>query len=202
MNNNNIVLKTECLSGLLLLNNNPNIIRLKKKLLNITLNKSMDDTARSSALINYINVHLNKPLDFYLSKYNTDNLPVYNLSLKEGWKSLNQYKNIPGIYKFTALPLYGGEDTYLGSTKNIYQRCYVQHKNQAFNNTNKHLLFYNKVIQNSWESFELSILAIIPDYCKEFIKLYPEFDLSKNDIIILSDLITLELTIAEQIYLN
>lgn len=100
------------------------------------------------------------------------------------------------------MPLFGGVDTYLGSTKNIYQRCYIQHKNHAFINTKKHLLFYNKVVQNGWESFQFSILAIIPDYCAEFSKIYPEYEISKKDMLILSDLISLELTIAEQIYLN
>ncbi len=169
MNYINILLSTKTVS-ILLLNNNPNILRLKNKLINVTLNESTDNT-----LTNYIKIHLDKPLEFYLSKFNPENLPVYNLSLKEGWKSLDQYKNIPGIYKFTALPLFGGVDTYLGSTKNIYYRCYIQHKNQAFINTKKHLLFYNKVVHNGWESFQLSILALIPDYCKKFTKLYPEF---------------------------
>jgi hypothetical protein len=138
---------------------------------------------------------LDKPLDYYLSKYDPEILPIYNLSLKEGWKSLEQAlreKNIPGIYKFTALPLYGGVDAYIGSTKNIYQRCYIQHKNHAFINTKKHLLFYNKVVQNGWESFQFNILAIIPDYRIEFAKIYPEYVISKKDILIFSDLISLE----------
>jgi hypothetical protein len=66
----------------------------------------------------------------------------------------------------------------------------------ALVNTKKHLLFYNKVVQNGWESFQLSILTIIPDYCIEFAKIYPEYIISKKDIFILSDLVSLELTIA------
>jgi hypothetical protein len=69
-------------------------------------------------------------------------------------------------------------------------------QNHAFVNTKKHHLFYNKVVQNGWESFQLSILTIIPDYCIEFAKIYPEYIISKKDILILSDLVSLELTIA------
>lgn len=174
--------------SILLLNNNPNILRLKNKLVNY---ESTDKT-----ITNYIKIYLDRPLDYYLSKYDPEIFPIYNLSLKQGWKSLEKYKNIPGIYKFTALFLNDSTDTYIGSTKNIYQRCYIQHKNHAFVNTKKHYLFYNKVVQNGWESFQLSILTIIPDYCIEFAKIYPEYIISKKDILILSDLVSLELTIA------
>jgi len=78
MNYINILLSTKTVS-ILLLNNNPNILRLKNKLINVTLNESTDNT-----LTNYIKIHLDKPLEFYLSKFNPENLPVYNLSLKEG----------------------------------------------------------------------------------------------------------------------
>ncbi len=60
----------------MILNNNLNILRLKNKLVNY---KSTDKT-----ITNYIKIYLDKPLDYYLSKYNPEIMPIYNLSLKQG----------------------------------------------------------------------------------------------------------------------
>ena len=59
------------------------------------------------------------------------------------------YKNIPGVYQFSI-----GNESYIGSTTNLFIRCITQHKNNALTNTPKHNKFYSKVLKNSWNAFK------------------------------------------------
>ena len=54
------------------------------------------------------------------------------------------YKGVPGIYLFSS-----DDNSYLGSSKNLFTRCFTQHKNNAFTQISKHSKFYNNVVTNS-----------------------------------------------------
>ena len=86
--------------------------------------------------------------------------------------------------------------------KNIYNRCYIQHKNQAFTHTNKHKLFYNKVVKFGWDKFIFNIICIITNHVNNFSEKYPHYILTDIDKLILEDLTNYELTVAEQLNLN
>jgi len=49
-----------------------------------------------------------------------------------------------GIYIFV-----NGKNSYLGSSQNLFNRCFVKHKNKAFTNTSKHTKFYSNVVKNT-----------------------------------------------------
>ena len=106
------------------LNNNPNILRLKNKLVNY---ESTDKT-----ITNYIKIYLDKPLDYYLSKYDPEMLPIYNLSLKQGWKFLEEYKkeypNLPNTNFLTWLIGFveGDGSFVISKTKNSLQFVITQ----------------------------------------------------------------------------
>jgi len=48
---------------------------------------------------------------------------------------------------------------------NIY---FIQHKNHAFNNKNKHTLFYNKVVKYGWNYFKFNTLYFLPTHVRLF----------------------------------
>ena len=89
---------------------------------------------------------------------------------------LNKFKT--GVYKF-----YICLDSYIGSTNNLYQRCFNQHKNYTHKKTSKHKLFYSKVIKHGWEKFYLNILYTNPNHLYNFI--HPNFKLAEEDKLIL-----------------
>ena len=68
---------------------------------------------------------------------------IANIDLSLSWDLLRNFKKVPGIYQFTL-----ASDSYIGSTKDIYNRCFIQHKNRAFTSQNKHKKFYTLVEKN------------------------------------------------------
>lgn len=125
----------------------------------------------------------------------------------EGKNEIN-YENIKmfhlgGIYLFSS-----GENSYLGSSKDLFKRCFTQHKNNAFTQTSKHSKFYNNVVTNSsclWRGrsiFTLYILDLTPNHIEIFAKLNPNHIITKTEYNYLQDLTLYELTIAEQIYMD
>jgi hypothetical protein len=45
-------------------------------------------------MTNYIKIYLDRPLDYYLSKYDPEIFPIYNLSLKQGARSDKIFRGI------------------------------------------------------------------------------------------------------------
>lgn len=64
-----------------------------------------------------------------------------------------------GIYQFT-----NGAHSYVGSTRDLHQRCYIQHRLDAFNKFKRHVLFYTNVIKYGWKNFTFRILTLIPNH--------------------------------------
>lgn len=93
-------------------------------------------------------------------------------------------------------------ESYLGSTKDLYIRCFKQHKNNAFTKTSKHKKFYNYVVKNTWSAFTLNILDLTPNHIELFSKMNPNYILTMKEYNILLDLTLYELTIAEQVYMD
>lgn len=113
------------------------------------------------------------------------------------WDFIKEFKSTFGVYQFVI-----GSDSYIGSTKNICNRCYIQHKNQAFTKTSKHKLFYNSVIKNGWDKFILNVFCVTPNHVNVFSEEYPHFILTDKDYLRLQDLTYYELTVAEKLNLN
>nr|YP_009912216.1 hypothetical protein [Phallus echinovolvatus]QLD96652.1 hypothetical protein [Phallus echinovolvatus] len=105
----------------------------------------------NTKLETYVNSVINIPLEEFLLKYDPSNNHCIKSSLlsksPNKWSFLKEFKLVPGIYQFELIK---GFDSYIGSTKDLYKRCYTQHRTQAITHTNKHKLFYNKVISQGW----------------------------------------------------
>jgi len=84
----------------------------------------------------YVQSILSIPLNVISAKYGSgikkNPIIKINLNLPEEWQNLHKYKFIAGIYLFV-----NGKNSYLGSSKNLFNRCFVEHKNKAFTNTSK-----------------------------------------------------------------
>lgn len=146
----------------------------------------------------YIQSILSIPLNVVATKYgNGIKNPLIKINLPEEWHLLRKYKLIAGIYLFV-----NDINSYLGSSKNLFNRCFVEHKNKAFTNTSKHKKFYNNVVKNTWNDFTLYILELIPNHIELFINLNPYYVLNFNEYKLLSLLNLYEITIAEQIYMD
>jgi group I intron endonuclease len=165
----------------------------------------VDEGPVSLELENYVNSVLGVPLEDYSLKYD----PANNTFVKSErlsrytsgrWYFLKDFKLVatpPGIYQFLI-----GSDSYIGSTKDLFKRCFIQHKNHAFTHTNKHKLFYNKVVSHGWKSFNLNILSLVPNHVRLFAEHKPDYIMTERDLLILLDLTSYELTIAEQLHLD
>jgi hypothetical protein len=122
---------------------------------------------------------------------------IANIDLSFSWDLLRDFKKVPGIYQFTL-----GTESYIGSTKDIYNRCFIQHKNRAFTSQNKHKKFYSLVEKNGWNKFTLSILRVTHNHVTNFAENFPNYVLTDKDLKILHLLTSYELTVIEQIYLE
>ena len=111
------------------------------------------------------------------------------------------FKSTAGIYKFTM-----GTDSYIGSTKDIYNRCFIKHKNDAFTKTKRHKLFYDSVVKNGWSKFTFNLspygACVIPNHVDVFAEKFKNHILTDNDLVLLKDLTSYELTVAEQLCLD
>lgn len=122
--------------------------------------------------INRIHQNVNKP-SVGSKFYCATNKFIVSKPLSSSWYFLNDFKSIAGIYQFLV-----DSESYIGSTKDIYKRCFTEHKNNAFVKTKKHRLFYNSVIKNGWDKYTLNIICVIPNYgakrgfCREISWLY------------------------------
>ena len=149
-------------------------------------------------LINYANSILSLSIPELANKYGRNvNSPISKYTLPDEWDDLRNYKGVPGIYQF-----YNEKDSYLGSSKDLFTRCFKQHKNNALTKESIHKKFYSNVVKNTWSSFTLNILEIIPNHIELFVKSNPNYVLTKNEYDFLLDLTLYELTIAEQVYID
>lgn len=119
----------------------------------------------------YVKSILSIPLNVLVTKYGSGiKNPLIKLSLPQDWNLLRSYKLMAGIYIFVI-----GKNSYLGSSQNLFNRCFVEHKNKAFTNTSKHTKFYSNVVKNTWDAFTLFILELIPNHIELFVKLNPNY---------------------------
>lgn len=130
------------------------------------------------------------------SSYELSNSLV-TIDLKLSWDPLKNFKNVSGIYQFII-----GTESYIGSSKDIYNRCFFQHKNKALTSSSIHKKFYGKVKTNGWNNFIFKFLYETPNHIQVFSEKYPDYILSDKDIQILQYLTSYELTFTEQLYLD
>ena len=174
--------------------NNPRILKLQFKFINHFAGKV--PTLLGTSVLNNVNrIHQNE------AGYCGSQSQFLITKPLSSWDFLRDFKSKAGIYQFVI-----GSDSYIGSTKDIFKRCFIQHKNLAFTKPNKHKLFYKTVVENGWDKFILNIICVIPDHVILFSSLtdqkYPDFILNEKDLSILQDLTYYELTVAEQLNLD
>ena len=191
----NCLVLNSVLIGTANLNKNPLILRLKSKLI-------VED---STILGLYLKKNLNQ-IDYKKEKIQNQYLQNKFMGLvpsdikkklSDSWTFLRDYKSVPGIYLFEYCT-----DFYLGSTKNLYQRCFLEHKNHALTNTKKHAKFYNRVVELGWNKFSLAILQLVPNHVTVFAEKNVDYTLKDKDIKMLQYLTAYELTVLEQTYLD
>lgn len=167
---------------------NPYLTNLKTKLENFSNQTDLlAPKNRNENLNSYLidNIHRINQLENSVDLNNN----LLEKSLQGSWDFFKEYKNIPGVYQFTV-----NSESYVGSTKNLYNRCFVQHKNQAFTNTNKHKLFYTNVVKYGWKNFKFKLLCTLPNHVEVFSEKFPDTVLSEKDILFLEILTTYETT--------
>jgi len=181
------------------LTSNPAILRLKSKLdLFINVKMKEEENLKNNVLVSYANSILSLSLHAISSKYGKNvNSPISKYTLPEEWENLRYYKGIPGIYQF-----FNDKDSYLGSSKDIFTRCFKQHKNNALTKDSIHKKFYSYVVKNTWSGFTLNVLEVTPNHIELFAKLNPNYILIREEYVFLLDLTLYELTIAEQVYID
>ena len=170
--------------------NNPRILRLQNKLINHSAGKE------STLLGTYVLNNVNRIVQNEAVYCGLHNKFLITKPLST-WDFLRDFKSKAGIYQFVI-----GSDSYIGSTKDIFKRCFIQHKNLAFTKPNKHKLFYKTVVENVWDKYILNIICVIPDHVILFTQKYLDFILNEKDLSILQDLTYYELTVAEQFNLD
>lgn len=173
---------------------NPIIKRLEFKIKSYKNNNTNLD--------NYLSTNLNRILNIqteieHKSSINNLNKNITKIDLSLSWNLLKDFKKVPGIYQFVS-----GSESYIGSTKDIYNRCFIQHKNSAFTSPNKHKKFYSLVVNNGWSKFTLNILKIVFNHVNVFSEKYPNDILTAKDLQVLQYLTLYELTLTEQLYLD
>uniref|UniRef100_A0A896YS15 GIY-YIG endonuclease n=1 Tax=Coniophora puteana TaxID=80637 RepID=A0A896YS15_9AGAM len=175
------------------LDKNPHLANLKKQLSN--------EVEESTEVGQYIVENLKRlqSVSEELSNKKPSEInSVFSHSLASSWRFLLNYKNMAGIYQFI-----NGAHSYVGSTRDLHQRCYVQHRLDAFKKFKRHILFYTNVITHGWINFTFRILAFVPNHLEAFTKIYNiKRDLTEKEINLLNILLSFELTLLEQVYLD
>lgn len=92
---------------------------------------------------------------------------------------IRNYNEVPGIYQFC-----NKDNSYVGSSKNLFYRCYKDHRIRAFSKISRHNKFYKEVAINGWESFTLYILDLTPNHVKLYAMSNPNYILDKKNIIL------------------
>ena len=67
--------------------------------------------------------------------------PIEKLVLPKDWDLLRNYNDIPGIYQFC-----NKNGSYVGSSKNLFTRCFKDHRLRALSKTSRHNKFYREVV--------------------------------------------------------
>lgn len=119
---------------------NRNLKKIRKK-----INKNLHKIKNKQVKIYVSNILSLDVLDF-ISKYaikNPNLKPLYVFNLPEGFKLLNKFKNVSGVYFY--LGDFGSG--YVGATKDLYQRNFAGHKNKA-KYDNIQVKFYKTVQEN------------------------------------------------------
>ena len=121
---------------------NPTIKRSRLKIESYINNKTNLDKYLSTNLKRILNFQKEIEQNSQIKNLNKN---ITKMDLSQSWYLLKEFKKVPGIYQFVL-----GFDSYIGSsaTKDIYNRCFIQHKNIAFTAQNKHKKFYSLVVNN------------------------------------------------------
>lgn len=119
---------------------NPIIKRLKLKIESYVNNNTNLGKYLSKNLKRILNIQKEIEQNTQTNKLNKN---ITKIDLSQSWDLLKNFKKVPGIYQFLL-----GSDSYIGSTKDIYNRCFIQHKNRAFTAQNRHKKFYSLVVNN------------------------------------------------------
>lgn len=126
----------------LLNNNNPLLISYIKSILSLSIIE-LASKYRSNQMCAYP-VMVNVTSANKKQRINCKIEPICSFRLPNEWNLLRKYKGIPGIYEFN-----NGIDSYIGSSKDLFKRCFVDHINKAYSNTSKHKKFYSIVVNKS-----------------------------------------------------
>nr|UHB41920.1 GIY endonuclease [Apiotrichum gamsii] len=173
---------------------------------NYNLNKSLIllktfiENSNNKTINNYINNILEKELTYaFLSKKYFINGVInstWSMILPERFNHLRAFIGLKRLYAFVS---YNG-DIYLGSSSNLWQRLFIQHKTSPKNRQNKHKLFYNNVLRSNWFNFTLHVICILPDHVSNYLSLSSTIE--ENEIAILNLLNKYHLTFVEQFLLD
>jgi hypothetical protein len=107
------------------LDSNPAINDLKNKIEHLLKNSN------NPILIVYAKTILNTPLDRIVNKFgNGIKNPLIKINLPKDWEILRQFYLKGGVYFFVS-KVQKVINSYLGSSLNIFRRCFSEHKNKA-----------------------------------------------------------------------
>lgn len=174
---------------------NYNLVNWKKELNKFTCN------SKNKALNSYIKEILDLSYDTLKDQYYDNNrtlISVSSRSLPQGFFTLNNLKNVSGIYQFVR----SSGESYVGMSTNLWRRLFVTHKNRPGTGSMKHNLFYALVRRLGWSKFHLNILCVLPDHLTVYKNNNRSQILTDEELKIIALLRKYHLTLLEQFFLD
>jgi group I intron endonuclease len=120
---------------------------------------------------------------------------LFNSIAPKAFTEVFKYNKLPGIYwLYSTLP---DNRSYIGHTNNLYKRL-NNHKNYALKESNRHPKLYNYINKYGWDVMEIRVITLLPNYELLFKNLYPNHNLTNDQIKVLNHLTKYHLLITEQ----
>jgi group I intron endonuclease len=178
------------------INTNPLINDFKKKIIN-NLSENTHDSVFNSFVLNKLSMdrlEFIKTLGLTEILQNNKSL-LFKNKAPDAFTKMYQYNKLPGIYwLYSILP---ENSSYIGHTTNLYQRL-TNHKNYALKEFKRHPKLYNYINKYGWEVMEIRVITLLSNSELLFRNLYPNYNLTDDQIKVLNQLTKYELLITEQ----
>lgn len=178
------------------INTNPLINNFKEKIINKLTDNTYDSVFNSFVLnkLSMDRLEFIKSLELMDIIHNNKPL-LFKSKALEAFTEMYQYNKLPGIYwLYSILP---DNSSYIGHTTNLYQRL-INHKNYVSKESKRHPKLYNYINKYGWEVMEIRVITLLSNSELLFRNLYPNYNLTNDQIKVLNQLTKYELLITEQ----
>ncbi|KAG1474986.1 hypothetical protein G6F56_000003 [Rhizopus delemar] len=178
------------------INTNPFINDFKNKIIN-NLPENAPDTVFNYFVLDKLSMdRLEFIKTLELADIIQNNKPLlFQSKAPDAFTEIYKYNKLPGIYwLYSTLP---ENNSYIGHTTNLYKRL-TNHKNYALTELNRHPKLYNYINKYGWGVMEIRVITLLSNSELLFRNLYPNYNLTNDQIKVLNKLTKYELLITEQ----